>query len=128
MSPDEAVQRLDFHTQPEPGSFLEMLRPYRGLRDDILEDVSRSLRACAPLFGEDRVPRNLLSSVWTISFLGRLWALEPDGMLRRNGLIDKYDLKRLGTFLEHLDWAVFKLLEKLPDPFADWPADLPPDI
>ena len=78
-----------------------MLRPYRGLRDDVLADVKASLRACAPLFSKDRLSREL-STLWAISFFGRFWALEPEGMLRRNNLITDDEQNQLADFFRRL--------------------------
>ena len=88
-----------------------MLRPYRGLRVDVLDDVMACLRACAPLLMAPDVPRDLVSAVWGISFLGRSWALDPDGMLRRNHLIADTDRATLSDFLERFDYAVMMLLD-----------------
>jgi hypothetical protein len=124
MTPDEAMTRLEFHTRPEPGSFLNMLRPYKGVRDEAINDVSRSLRASATRFAEDRLPRDLVSSVWAISHLGRSWALEPDGMLRRNELISDDDQAKLADFISRFDYAVMMLLDGVPEEaFAGWPAE-----
>lgn len=114
MTPEEGMQRLAFHTLPEEGSFLEMLRPYRGVREDVLDDVMRALRGCAPMLVADHPPRALVSSLWAISHLGRSWALDPGGMLRRNQLIGDADQTRLAGFLDDLDRAVLMLLEGVP--------------
>lgn len=112
MTPNEALERLKFHADPEPGSFLEMLRPYRGVvREEVLTDVMNCLRACAPMVGADQLPRDLVCALWAISRLGRSWALDPGGMLRRNDLIEPADQKRLWDFLEAFDYAVVLLLE-----------------
>ena len=112
MMPNEALERPKFHADPEEGSFLEMLRPYRGiLREEILTDVMDCLRACAPMVGEDQLPRDLVSALWAISRLGRSWALDPGGMLRRNDVIEPADQKRLWDFLDAFDYAVMLLLE-----------------
>jgi hypothetical protein len=124
LEPNEAMRRLRFHCQPEPGAFLHMLRPYRGVRDEVLRDVSSSLRACAERFREQQLPRDLMSAIWGISHLGRLWALAPDGMLRRNRLIDDHDLAKLQEFMDRFDLAVLLLLDGAVDQaFADWPSD-----
>jgi hypothetical protein len=112
MTPAEGAQRLVFHSQPEEGSFLNMLRPYRTLRRDVLADVLDALRACALEVTADTLPRDLVSALWAISHLGRSWGLDPGGMLRRNHLISAADQETLGAFLERFDYAVLTLLEK----------------
>ena len=125
MTPAEAMQRLMFHTRPEPGSFLNMLRPYRGLDANVMRDVAQSLRVCAERFQDERVPRELISAVWALSHLGRLWALEPDGMLRRNGLISDEDQTTLSAFLDRFEYAVMMLLDRAPDAaLAGWTDDI----
>jgi hypothetical protein len=126
VTPDEAIKRIIFHTQAqnEPGAFLDMLRPYRGLRDDVLLDVKACLRAVATRLTEPELPRELVSALWAISYFGRFWALEPDGMLRRNHLISDADLARLATFLGHFDYAVAMLLDgAIDEAFANWRTD-----
>lgn len=122
MTPDEACKRIIFHSQPEPGAFLEMLRPYGGLREDILIDLKGALRAAAPVFAKNEVPRELAAALWAISHLGRSWALEPGGMLRSNHLISDADLARLDEFLHQFGYAVFTLFDgAFDEAFADWP-------
>ena len=122
MTPDEGIERLIFHTRPEPGSFLNMLRPYKGLQDEILADVARSLRACAERFTTEVLPRELVSAAWALSHLGRSWALEPDGMLRRNRLINEAAQAKLADFLSQFEYAVMMLLDGAPEEaFANWP-------
>ena len=112
MTPEEASKRLHFHAQPEAGSFLGMLRPFRGLRQEILQDVISALRASAPILGLDEtLPRQLLSALWAISYLGRSWALAPHGMLRANKLINDDEVASLATFLDRFDYGVMMLLE-----------------
>jgi hypothetical protein len=75
-------------------------------------------------FGDDCVPRELMSSVWAIAHLGRSWALEPEGMLRRNGLISEDDQVKLAAFISRFEYAVMMLLDGAKDEaFASWPAD-----
>lgn len=115
MTPDEGMNRLMFHAQPDSGSFLHMLRPYRGLRDDVLKDVMDALHACAPKLSEEQLPQGLMSALWGISHLGRSWALQPGGMLRRNNLITDEDQGKLATFLERFEYAVMMLLDGVPE-------------
>lgn len=122
MTPDDGIERLTFHTRPEPGSFLHMLRPYKGLDDAILAGLSRSLRACAGRFADERVSRELVAAAWAIAYFGRALALEPDGMLRSNGLISGSDHAKLAAFIRHFEFAVMMLLSGAPEEaFAAWP-------
>jgi hypothetical protein len=66
-----------------------MLRPYQGLHQEVLDDVLDALRARADALTEPRLDRHLVTALWAIQHFGRAWALEPDGMLRRNRLISE---------------------------------------
>jgi hypothetical protein len=108
----QGPQRLLFHASLEAGAFLNMLRPYHGLSDEVLVDVLDALKDSARDFGNESIARGLASAVWTISYLGRLWTLAPDSMLRRNGLISDEDLQKFAAFFERFDYAVMTLLEQ----------------
>jgi hypothetical protein len=124
MTPDEGMNRLMFHTEAEPGSFLHMLRPYQGLRDDILTDVKEALRACTPRFADERLPRAFMSALWAISTLGRAWALDPNCTLRLEQLISDADHAKLAAFMDSFENAVHMLLDVAPDELSfDWPLD-----
>ncbi|MEI7026194.1 hypothetical protein [Paenibacillus sp. y28] len=43
--------------------------------------------------------------------LGRAWAINPDGMLQRNGLLSKAQTDELETWLDMISYAVMVLLE-----------------
>lgn len=117
-----AAERLIFHTTPEPGSFLEMLRPFRGVSSAVLDDVESALRTVAARLGEDQLPRSLVSALWALVHLGRAWAIEPHGMLRRNDLLSDADMETLAQFLDRVGYAVMCLLDQNPEEaFADWP-------
>jgi len=111
MSPEDSIERILFHAQPDEGTFLHMLRPYRGVKQDVLVDVLAALKNAAPFIASAALSRELASALWAISHLGRLWALAPNGMLRANDLITKSDQDRLNEFLETFDHAVMVLLE-----------------
>jgi hypothetical protein len=114
VSPEEAAARLIFHARSEPGAFLDMLRPYRGVREDVLQDVQESLRLSMPLFEKPPLGRELVSALWAISYYGRFWALDPNGMLQRNQLIADADLERMKSFLARFDWAIANILDGSP--------------
>lgn len=68
--------------------------------------VMDALRGCFANLREERLSRELVSELWGISRLGRSWALNPGGMLRRNNLIDAADQEKLWKFFEDFDYAV----------------------
>ena len=115
MTPDQALARLIFHAGPEPGAFLAMLRPYRGLHEDVLQDLSRALRGAAPALAAETLPRAVVSALWAISHLARSW-------LDRNVGLAVPESVRLGEFVTRFDYAVMHALEgELDDEFSDWP-------
>lgn len=111
MKSIEATRRVVFHSQPESGAFVDMLRPYKGLREEVLQDLLDALRFCADELGREEVNRELMSALWAISYLGRSWALDPGGMLQANKLISQEDEARLRDFIDRLDFAVMVLLD-----------------
>lgn len=111
MTPEQAIERLDWHTQPEPDAFLGMLRPYSGtLRLEVLGDLEEAVRGALPALSQPVLSRRLVSSLWAIVHYGRMWALEPDGMLRRNNLISDHDLGTLERFLTGLSFGLALIL------------------
>lgn len=118
MTPEQAAQRLAFHAQPDAGSFLNMLRPFEGIDEAVLQDVMAALDSCAPALCRESIARDLLSAIWAISRLGRLWALEPGGTLRRNALISDADVARLDAFIESFDLKVLELIAGRSQPLA----------
>lgn len=111
LSPAEAAERIKFHAGPEPEAFLGMLRPYQGLRREVLVDLERALRAVAPLLERPQVERELMGALLAITHLGRTWAVEPEGMLRGNGLISADDHELLADFVHGVSYAVFCLID-----------------
>ena len=114
MDANEGMQRLTFHASAtEDGAFLFMLRPYRGLRRDVLVDVMSALESAAPLLVGDQphLPSELVHSLWAIVTYRRNLALDPGGALRRNGLISDRDRETLTTFLEDFGWIVAMLFD-----------------
>jgi hypothetical protein len=121
MTPDDGIDRLVFHAEPTPGGFFDMLRPFRGVKEHVLNDIMTALGASAPVLGSETVPQRLVSALWAISYLGRSWALDPNGMLRRNALITDADMRKLAAFLDRFERAVMTLLDgsSVTDAFAD---------
>lgn len=111
MTPHEGAARLVFHCQPNRGSFLGMLRPFVTLDKTILMDLFNALRQSASLISAGTISRELAAALWTLSFLSRSWALDDQGMLRRNALITEPDRLVLAEFLRQFDYAVMMLLD-----------------
>ena len=112
-----------FHSMAEEGAFLHMLRPYRGLKDEVLADLRAALVACRSTFSRRELPRELVSAVWSIAQLGRLWAIEPKGMIQRNRLMTPADTAKITTFMDRFESTMLRLLaDGTADPFDEWPA------
>jgi hypothetical protein len=117
---DQARQAILHHASPVAGSdsdagpgFLETLRPYRGrLEARTFHEIMAALRVLAPeLNAGASVARDIVAALFAISYFGRLWGVEPDGMLRRNGLISESDIATLSRWINCIDYAVVCLLD-----------------
>lgn len=108
----------------EPQTFLGGLRPYRGiLPRRCFHDIMSALRVLGPgLSTKAVVDRDLVSALWCLCELTRLWALEEDGMLRRNQLLAAEDHELLKRWHGMFSYAVMMLLEspELSEAFRDY--------
>jgi hypothetical protein len=120
----EAREQLAFHCGTDPRvddprwkiGFLSTLRPYAGLRKDVLDDVDRCVDAVAEhLCNADSLDREIINSLWGIVHFGRAWALDDDGMLKRNRLITDEDAAYLANWLNELSFRVAMLLDRSAD-------------
>jgi hypothetical protein len=88
--------------------FLGSLRPFRGMLDEKnFDEVMQAIKVVAPHLCEEKVDRELMSSLWAITYLGWLWGLAPDGTLQRNNLISAEDTKRLDQWVEFIGMEVY---------------------
>jgi hypothetical protein len=120
MTEDDARKAVFLHSfrhdlagsPPMENGFLGMLRPYGGLREESFHEVMAALEALAPsLASGTTIDRQVMGSLWAICLFARAWGVEPEGMLRRNGLISTEDIQRLEEWIEIISWAVFLLLD-----------------
>lgn len=127
MTEDEALEALCFHAGTHSAiddprwthGFLGSLRPYRGtLRHECFHEVMESLRVLAPRLRHDPIDRVVLSSALTIAHLGRAWGVEPQGMLRSNGLITDADAETLSDWVSCVLDTVTLLLDDVDDDVA----------
>lgn len=97
----------------EPQTFLGGLRPYRGiLPRQRFHDIMGALRILGPSLGTTTlVDRELISALWMLCELTRLWALEEGSMLRRNALLSEEDLALLKRWHGIISYAVMILLD-----------------
>lgn len=89
-----------------------MLRPYQGLRQETYDHLVRCVRTLVPHLANDpSLDRQVVSALWGICHLARMWGLHPDGMLRRNNLISHADPQTLETWIEELSYDVMMILD-----------------
>lgn len=100
------------HPKMESG-FLGSLRPYPGyLNEDNFHEIMACLQVLAGEFMQEAaMDKALVSQLWAICHLGRMWGVHPQGMLRSTGLICDADAARLEEWLDRIAEVVFYLLD-----------------
>ena len=74
--------------------------------------VRVEVAAVAPLLTQPEVDREMVSALWSICHLARVWGVSPGGMLQSNGLITAEDVARLESWVEHISYATMALLDR----------------
>lgn len=129
MDVSNAVHRLkchafahdDVHLHKMTHGFLGSLRPFSGeLREENFRELMAILRALSGELGQPVLNRETVACLWSICHLGRSWAAEPDGMLRRNGLLTDEQAARMERWLDLISYAVMILLENGGEEEAFW--------
>ena len=111
MIPESLKNRINFHAEPEEGSFLRMLRPYSGLDEEIYGDLIICLKELKPyLLDEKMIDKDIMASVWFICHNAKFWGTEPDSMLVRNSLISIDDRKKLRGWANEISFAIMMWL------------------
>lgn len=101
--------------------FLGSLRPFSGeLQESYFHELMAVVRALSGEFGKPALNRELIACLWSITHLARAWAVEPDGVLRRNGLIADEQVARMERWLDLISYAVMILLENGGEEEAFW--------
>ncbi|WKB54688.1 hypothetical protein [Eleftheria terrae] len=120
MTPAQALLLLsqhsgrhdDVHHPKWESGFLGALRPYRGQLDVAnFHEVMTALRVLAAQLEAPQVDRNLVSALWNICHLARMWAVAPEGMLQSNRLIAPADVARIERWIDCVSYAVLCLLD-----------------
>ncbi|NGZ74260.1 hypothetical protein [Saccharibacillus alkalitolerans] len=120
MNKEQAVERLNMHAfvhedlehEKVRDGFLGMLRPYQGrLIDENFHELMEILDVLAEELEKDPLDREIVSRLWSICQYARAWAIEPNGMLRRNELISDEELGKMAEWIDMLSYAVATLLE-----------------
>ena len=79
------------------------------MEENFLE-VMESLRALAPELSGTTVDREVVGALWALCHLAPAWGVEPEGMLRRNGLISAADIETLAGWVDMISYATMCLL------------------
>jgi len=120
VTPSEAKHLLSLHSGSSPDTshpkwetgFLGQLRPFRKvLRPENFDEVAEAIRTLAPMLQAETLDRQVMNDLWGICHLARLWGIEPDGMLRRNGLITPQQIETLDDWVSRISFTVMLLLD-----------------
>ncbi len=120
MNREEAVELLkkhafvhdDLEDEKMARGFLGMLRPFDGtLIEANFHEMMEILDVLADELEQDKLDRTVVSCLWSICQYARAWALEPDGMLRRNELISDEQLRQMAEWVDAISYAVTVLME-----------------
>lgn len=99
------------HPKMEKG-FLGMLRPFNGkLYEENYHEIIQILKTISEdLRGVDKVDREIMDALWGICHFTRIWAINKDGMLQRNQLINKNQVHKLENWIEVISYATTMIL------------------
>ena len=104
MTTEEAKKILKYHSFTDEdinhpkmeNGFLGMLRPFSGkLNEENYHEVIKAIKTLADeLRDKEKIDREVISAIWGICHLTRSWAIEKEGMLRSNNLINEEQIKK----------------------------------
>ena len=103
----------DIHHPKMENGFLGMLRPFSGeLNEENYHEVIKAIKTLADeLRDKDKIDKEVISAIWGICHLTRSWAIEKEGMLRRNNLINDEQIKILEKWIESISFATMMILD-----------------
>ena len=120
MTKVQAIEELLFQSSKHPDienprwqhGFLGMLRPFKGtLLEENFHKTMEAIKTLADEFVKDSISNQIISSIWSICHLTRAWAIEPEGMLRSNQLINTQQIQQLENWLDHISYVTDCLLD-----------------
>ncbi|KAF2080603.1 hypothetical protein [Flavobacterium sharifuzzamanii] len=120
MTKEDAIEELmyqsgnheNIESERWQNGFLGHLRPFRGqLREENYHLIMKSLQILASEIEKDFVDKRIISSIMGICHLGRMWAIDPEGMLQSNNLISKEQTGQIDNWLIDISYAAFCLLD-----------------
>ena len=115
MNIEEAIELLKYHSgchehynHPKwKNGFLGQLRPYNGeLYEENFLELIQILKVLATKYTNKPIDKYVYAMLFDICTIPRLWAFDPDGMLRRNNLINNKDLTILNNWVIRLSEGV----------------------
>lgn len=121
MTKEEAKKILKYHSfihedidhpKMERG-FLGMLRPFSGeLIEENYHEVIKAIQVLADELRDDKkIDKEVVSAIWGICHLTRSWAIDSEGVLRRNRLIKKEQIEKLEKWIESISYSVMMLMD-----------------
>ncbi|MFD2942250.1 hypothetical protein [Flavobacterium notoginsengisoli] len=120
MTKEDAIEELMYQSGNHENSenerwqngFLGQLRPFKGiLHEENYHLIMKSLKFLAPEMEKGSVDKRIINSLWGICHLGRMWAVQPEGMLRRNNLITEDQIQQIDNWLTDISYTVSCLLD-----------------
>lgn len=120
MTIEDAIEELmyqsgsheNFEHERWQNGFLGHLRPFQGkLREENYHLIMKALQVLAPEMEKEFIDKRIISSVMGICHLGRMWAINPEGMLQSNKLISKEQTLKIDDWLVNISYASFCLLD-----------------
>lgn len=120
MTRQEAIELLDFHSCAHTNidnpkwekGYLGMLRPFRGqLYEDNFLELMEILKVLSNDLRKNIIDKKIISNLWSICQLSRNWAIEEEGMLRRNNLLSDEQINKISTWTDCISSTIMFLLE-----------------
>ncbi len=128
MTISEAKELLSFHSgrnadiyNPKwENGFLGHLRPFKGeLNEDNFTEIMECMKVLAQEFEKESVDRNIISDIYSITYLARCWSSES-GMLGSNKILTAEQTELLSEWVYIMEYALFSLLDGSGEEVAFW--------
>jgi len=89
-----------------------MLRPFTGeLVENNYHEIMEITRVLQSNLEAKDINSEIISALWNICYLSRIWGLEESGMLRRNNLISDHQVEELSDWINNISYAVMMLMD-----------------
>lgn len=132
MTIEDAIEELEYQSgrhenigsERWENGFLGQLRPFKGvLHEKNYHSIMQALKILAPELEKDFIDKRIISTIWGICHFGRMWAIDPDGMLQRNELLNEQQTLQIDDWLIDVSYAAFCLLDGTDSREAFWNYD-----